>query len=260
MSAAEVRDLVLVRDADRQKQEQFVGDTLKAWATAWIPAQAGWKPKLETACSTEQALDAGTLNWSAHGVAGIASGTARGWSSQPADAVARLAALLVERESTAPLADTDWALKAAASALRDLHVRMLGAAANAEITSSPDCRLLGGTVLVRERNLDLAWAWPVPAAASISKASAAAPATLAAVTQGVASQQVKLSAGLGEVEIELAELLALQIGDVIRFPTLLKGAVPVSIAQSAQTGPALQAKLGQREGHVALKLTVKSAA
>lgn len=260
MSAVPVRDLFIVRDAARQAHESRVADALSDWAKAWIPGDAGWSPRVVAACATEGALPSdGIEGWAAHGKPGAT--VAHAWSGAREGAARRLAALMTGCDSAAPLTDDDWAAQAAAAALRDLHARLMGPAMTSNAgAASPDLRLLAGTVIVREDILGLAWAFAPDALMVDAARSAGSSATATPVTQGIASQQVRVSVGLGEVQIDVADLLGLQVGDVIRFPSTLKGPVAVDLGEPGQAKPAMDARLGQLNGHVAVQLQSKRAA
>lgn len=257
-AAAQVRDLFLVRDAERQQREHEVQEAVKKWAAGWMPASAAWSPKLDVACSTEAALALEAMSWRQHGSA-LAGEASRRWSAQEAGSVQRLAALMAGREGGMPLTEGDWSHQAAQTALQELHTAILGAVHGAAQATAgrddaqPDVRRLSGAVLVRERSLGLAWVWQ-PVAAQ-PKSVGAAP--LAPLTASLAGQSVRVGVDLGEVEIEVGELLALQAGDVIRFPVGLKGPMPVHVGStpaSARDRAALHGQLGQVQGHVAIQL------
>lgn len=230
----QVRDLILVRVKDREQCLQAAKDVLKQWAEDWLPANAGWQPDVQVSCCTESGMDDVPADL-AHGL--------------PL-AKTRLAALLVGRERGQPLSEADWALQSAAAALSDLNSRMQSQAKCLQVDGSkPDLRKLSGGIVAKEQSLGLVWAWQSPAAV------AAKPGAIDGVTSSVQKQRVKLAAGLGEVEIAVSDLLALQVGDVIRFPALLKSLVPLSIGAADQfTSAPVSAQLGARHGHVAIKL------
>lgn len=260
MNDQKIRDLFLVREGERQALERKAREVVKAWASEWLPDTTTWAPQLETACATEASLHAPHDNWFAQGAAGVHE--AQAWSAAVSDAtVPRLAAMLLGRESHTPLSDTDWAMQSAKVALNDLHARMLGAPLTGS-ASKPDLQRLSGAVMVCERSLGLTWVWSRSAYAPMAnKATALPPAqATAALTAGLGAQRVQVSAGLGEVEIDMSELMALQMGDVIRFPSKLKGPILVDIGAPGHAKHAAQAQLGQRDGHVAIKLTSKSSA
>lgn len=261
MSAVLTRDLFLVRDQERQALKERTREALLAWAKEWLPNAGAWSPALEVSCSTESQAESPSGTWLAFGKAG--GQKAEAWSQVSEAAQARLASLLVARESTAPLAETDWAVQAASAALVDLHGRLLGAVVTAD-ADQPDLKPLSGAIVVREKTLGATWVWSRGAYASAKAATSALAAKgapgVAALTDGLGQQRVVVSAGLGEVEIPVADLLALQIGDVIRFPATLKGQVPLSIGSSDERQHAAQVQLGQLDGHVAVKLVSKHSA
>ena len=234
MSTEQVRDLILVPEALRSQREQAALAVLRDWAAEWIPSDANWQASLQTVCSTELAIDAG-----AHEFAQASSA-----------AQARLAAMMIGRERGQALPESDWAWQSAATALDALQARMAALAPGfCAAGSQPDLRKLSGIVVVKELGLGLSWAW------STKEPEPSKPGHVSAVSACLAQQPVSLAVGLGEVEIAVSDLLALQIGDVIRFPSLLKSPVPLSIGTrgDAKLSP-LSAKLGEHDGHVAIQL------
>ncbi len=235
MNTATVRDLIPVRDRDVQQRLQEAAAVVQAWAAQWLPAEAAWQPQLAVGCSTAAPLTDVPPVW-AH-----ACDAAR----------ARLAALLVGRAPGLPLSDDDWASQAAGSALADLHARMSAKAWGlAQEGRAPDLRKLSGAIVVTESSLGLHWVW------QSSPVTPPQSGQTAALTDCVKTQQVRLSAGLGEVEIAVADLLALQMGDVIRFPALLKAPVPLALGTDGEMKASpLSAQLGEWHGRVAIKLS-----
>lgn len=234
MSTPAVRDLILVRDKDREQCQQTVQAVLKQWAGDWLPADADWQADVQVSCCTESAM----------------VGQVPEWTLDPLTVRARLAALLVGRERGQALSESDWALQSAAAALSDLDIRMQTQGHCLQVAGvDADLRKLSGVIVAREQTLGLAWAWQSSAAA------AGKPGAVDDITSCVHAQRVKLVVGLGEVEIAVSDLLALQVGDVIRFPAPLKSPVPLSIGAADQLKLApLSAQLGARHGHVAIKL------
>lgn len=252
-----VRDLAPVRSQELAQRERSARDVLKAWAADWLPADAGWQPEVQAVCSTESAIetptDSGSGAWQGHGKASSA------WAGASDLASARLAALMSGRERTSPaLPETDWAWQAAGNALADLHARMLGGepttGAMTANDGGPDLRRLSGVTVVKEASLGLSWAW-----AAVPPETGKPVTAVQALTDSLKTQRVQVAVGLGEVDITMSDLLALQIGDVIRFPALLKSPVPLSIGAGEQGAKqAGQVQLGQQGGHVAVKLSSSS--
>jgi hypothetical protein len=258
--SAVIRDLYLVRDKDLDQLESKAREALTAWARDWLPGAPKWAPVLEALATNSSALQAPQcMGW--HGFARGMAQHATMWAAQSEATLARLAAQLVGRQSTAPMADADWALQAAATAVDDLHARLLGQPLPAD-TALPELQALSGAVLLHETSLGLNWIWAASAHAGHKSTGLATAANISTVhlqpiSSGLASQAVLLTVGLGEVEIPMADLVALQTGDVIRFPALLKGSVPVAFGPGGAEIPTAQAQLGQRDGHVAVKLVSK---
>jgi flagellar motor switch/type III secretory pathway protein FliN len=233
-----VRDLVPVRSQDLAQLERHARDVLKAWAADWLPVDAAWQPEVRAMCCTESTFDTGheTGAWQAHDET-------------------RVAAMMNGRERTAPaMPEADWTRQAAGHSLADLHVRMLGgelAADSQGAESGPDLRQLSGVRVVTEASLGLSWAW------AARPTEPGKPTTeVEALSASLSTQRVQLAVGLGEVDITMSDLLALQIGDVIRFPAMLKLPVPFSVGtESRSAKPAGQVQLGQLDGHVAVKLS-----
>lgn len=252
MTAALVREVHLPREQELLLLEQRVLDVMAAWARDWLPAADLWTPQVSV--SMEPAAETSDVPWRAFSKGGGLK--AQAWASDSDRTKARLAALLVERESTDPLPPSDWAVSAALAALDELNVRLLGSPLSAD-QAQPDLRAWSGVLLVREESLSLCWAFAPEAYAGDRPTVPAAPAAIQPLTLGLSRQKVQLSVGLGDVEIAVADLMALQTGDVIRFPALLKGSVPVSIELQGEETQIAQAQLGQQGGRVAVRLLSK---
>lgn len=255
-----IRDLHLVSDKDLELLVGKAREVLTAWAQEWLPGAASWAPTLEASCT-----NAGGLNeppragW--HGYAKSPIQPVTMWAAHSDTALTILAALLVGRQSTAPMDDADWALQVAAKALDELHARLLGEPLPAS-EAQPDLQLLSGVALVQEKTLGLSWIWQAGtlerhSAVALADGSGDSNSHVQPILSSLASQSVRLSVGLGEVEIPVADLAGLQTGDVIRFPALLKGAVPVVLGSKGAEKPVMQAQLCQLNGHVAVKLVSK---
>lgn len=249
MTSEVIRDLHLVDAAHGQALRAQVHDTLVDWARDWWPEADAWAPH----CTVHEAGEAewapSASIWTAHH--GLKT---PGWHGHGERTLALLAQRLVARESTTPLPQADWALQAAQSALDDLHQRLLGPV-QPEVPAGPDLQPLSGVVCVHEASLALSWCF-MPKAMPTPTASL----PMTALSTGLASQPVRLHAGLGEVEILVADLLALQAGDVIRFPARLRGGVSLSTERTPGAEPVFFAELGQRDAHVAVRLSAKAAA
>jgi Type III flagellar switch regulator (C-ring) FliN C-term len=257
MNAVTVRDLHLIRESDKVAIQQRVTTSLKAWWQQWLPSGADDSLVLEAAAFDQLACDwlHGKCNWRARCQSDADDAIA--WSATQDGAIERLASLLLGRESTRALSDKDWAMAAAADALRALDDAILGGC-DKKADCPPDLGALSGVLLVLERRLGLCWAFS-PEAMSPAGVSKVPPVykPVEPLLEGVSAQPIQVSVGLGEVDIQVSDLVALQPGDVIRFPSQLQGAVLVSIGAAGQTALAAQAQLGQQDGHLAVKLLAK---
>lgn len=254
MSQPDVRDLRLVSDRAQADLLDTVRLAWSNWAAECLPASTAWSPVFETQAVAEAGLtqpDGTAGEWQAHGAPGLT-----GWSQWSERGRQQLAARLVLRHaSAAPLPEGDWALAAADQAWQTLNERLLGPAlqAPAETDASPDARAWSGVVFVSEPTLEARWAWRLPVRSPA--AQPAAPIARSAL-DCVAHRSLRLQAELGEVDITLADLLALQVGDVVRFPANADQGVPFKLGEAARV--AGRGQLGLIDGHLALRLSPSS--
>lgn len=240
----QVRDLTLVREREREFRLQQVGEALQAWALDWLPAAQGWQPELSVQCTTAQAIE-------------LDGGCWQGSTWYSSSFGAQLAPRLINRDGGLPMPESDWAWAAAMAALADLDARL---APTGALASTSSLARFSGEVLVRECSLGLAWVWQESAKGLTPPSDFQAKANVVEpVSAGLRTQAVQVAVGLGAVEIAVSDLMALQLGDVIRFPALLAEPLPVSIGPSGHEGqsgkPPAHAQLGQRQGRVAIKFT-----
>lgn len=259
MSQPDVRDLRLVSARVRSELLDTARLAWSDWAAECLPSATTWTPTFEVQHVAETALPLPAGDWQAHG--GHASQGAlslTGWSQWTERGRQQLAARLVQRHaSAAPLPEGDWALAAADQAWQALNERMLGPVMpmSDAATASPDTRPWSGVVFVSEPILDARWAWRMPARPS--SAQPGAPVSRS-VLDCVAHRSLRLRAELGEVDIPLSDLLALQVGDVVRFPAGTGQGVPFTLGEAAHV--AGRGQLGLIDGHLAMRLSSPSSA
>lgn len=256
MSQPAVRDLRLVSDRALADLLDTVRLAWSSWAAECLPASTNWSPTFETQVVAEAGLaqPGGTAGeWWCHGAPGLT-----GWSQWTDRGRQQLAARLVQRHASAvALPEGDWALAAADRAWQALNERLLGPAMPVRDASDacPDSRPWSGVVFVSEPTLEARWAWRLPARSSA--AQPAAPITRSAL-DCVAHRSLRLQAHLGEVDITLADLLALQVGDVVRFPATDREGVPFQLGEAERF--AGRGQLGLIDGRLALRLSPPSSA
>lgn len=253
MNEAPVRDLLLVPEGVQLQLLETAKTALASWAVDWLSAASSWTPQLTVISMPAQSLEPSAAGWVPHG-----GETATAWSLLSKSARTALANRLLQREATASLPVEDWAWAASDRAWSSLCERLLGPARH-ECDGAPDLRPLSGVTVVKEATMGLMWAWgatiPAPRAMPLSP-------TLTPLIACLARERVPVQAGLGDVDIPVSDLLALQVGDVVCFPTKLNGTVPIQIGSVKQkTGQLVQAHLGQQGDHMAIRLlsTQKSA-
>ncbi len=259
MSQPAVRDLRLVSERTRSDLLDTAHQAWSTWAAECLPAATSWSPTFEVQGVDEAGLVLASGDWQAHGAQSLA-----GWSQWSERGRQQLAARLVQRHaSAAPLPEGDWALAAADRAWSLLTEQLLGPVLPAPDASeaSPDTRPWSGVVFISEPVLEARWAWRLPARVPSAQPAAA---TGRSILDCVGHRSLRLQAELGEVDITLADLLALQAGDVVRFPASTGQGVPFTLGQGDQNaGPATgrvagRAQLGQIDGHLALRLSPSS--
>ncbi|MDO9005731.1 MAG: FliM/FliN family flagellar motor C-terminal domain-containing protein [Aquabacterium sp.] len=262
MSQAEIRDLALVRDNELGLVQQALTSPWRDWAHAWgldLPVDA---TLVASAVSGGESLaDPAGLTWQA---VSTTPPSLAAWVHVPSGWRSKLAAQLVGRSTKSPMPDEDFALAAADRALADLLQRWRQALP--EPTASLDAATpeqalstYSGALLLTEPRSGLlcllgrsAYRALLPKAAT----PVATPAT--GLLPTLAQHRLPVTLGLGEVEIPMSDLLGLQTGDVIQFPTRLSDDLPLTLAASVAPAPALRCQLGQLEGHLAIKVVAKA--
>lgn len=254
MSTPAVRDLRWVSDRDQADLLSTFGRAWANWVADCLPPQHTWAPAFELQQVAEAALPLPDGPWQAHGEQG-ASGPA-GWSQWSERGRQQLAARLVQRAaSAAALPEHDWALAAADLAWAKLNEQLLGPLmpCTDEALAKPDARAWSGIVFISEPLLGAHWAWRLPphepTASSVGDIQRS-------VLDCVAQRSLRLQAELGEVDITLADLLALQVGDVVRFPAAHGQGVPFRLGETTRI--AGHGQLGLIEGRLALRLSSPS--
>ena len=252
-----VRDLRLVSDQRQSDELVKARRCWDDWLAECIPESLyeadGWQPAFELRVVADTTVPLPTGRWEGHGEAD--DKPTGGWSQWSERGRQHLAARMVGRPgATAPIPDNDWALRAADEAWRRLNERLLGPLLphpDAAVTT-PDNRPWSGVLIVSEPSLGAIWAWRLPPASA--KPVAPLQQTILACLH---ARDLSLQAELGEVDISLAELLSLQVGDVVRFPSGHKEGVPFML--NAQARVAGLAQLGQMDGHLAVRFSQSSA-
>lgn len=253
MNEVPVRDLLLVPECAQLQLLETAKSALASWALDWLSDASSWTPQLTLISVSAQSLEPSVAGWVSHGVE-----TATGWSLLSERARTALTNRLLQREATASLPAEDWAWSASDRAWGALCERLLGPARHA-CDSAPDLRPLSGVTVVKETTMGLMWAWcstiPEPRAMPLSP-------TLTPLIACLPRERLPVQAGLGDVDIPVSDLLALQVGDVVCFPAKLNGTVPIQIGSVTQmAGQLVHAHLGQQGDHMAIRFlsTQKSA-
>lgn len=237
-----VRDIKLVSDRERSELLETVRRALMGWSADHLPAAVTWAPS----CDDASSMTAESGGWFAHGVKEVTA-----WSRWSARGRQQLAARMVQRSLSLPaLPDSDWALQVADQAWNALNDQMLGPVCHAcdHSDAEPDAGPWSGVVFISEPNLGAQWAWRLPTQAKPLPNQATK-----SVLNCLAHRSVRLQADLGEVDINLAELLALQVGDVVRFPVQSSQGVPFKLGDASRM--AGRGQLGQIDGRLALRLS-----
>lgn len=254
MNSPVVRDLRWVSDRQRSETLERVREGWESWFAECLPQGQGdrWQPAFELNVAAESAVPLRAAPWQAHGTSGV--GLPTGWSQWSECGRQHLASRLLGRAtSTAALPEHDWALRAADEAWQRLTNALLGPrlVTVAADCDAPDDQPWSGVLFITEPSLGACWAWrPAPVVAR-DGAPLQQP-MLACLRQ----RTVKLQAQLGDVDINLGDLLALQVGDVVRFPATGKAGVPFKL--NANPRIAGFAEIGQADGHLALRMSPSS--
>lgn len=255
-AAYAVRDIVLVREVQRTA----LAGALRAVAEAWAADWGATPPGAEPAATDPQGPQRDAANWRP----ALAGSTAAVWTHVTEDAASRLAAGLLQRPAgDGRLPAQDWSVAAAREALDDLQRRVAARFAPAapkpyadHAQALSDCLApQGGGLVIGLYAWDVQWLFAPEAHAALAPApqGAAQLPPLAALTGVLAARKVPAQLGLGEVEVALQDLLALQVGDVVRFAQKLADPLPVTVGAATQE-TALLAHLGQQQGRLALSV------
>lgn len=251
MNLPAVRALRLVSERTQSELLDTVQLAWSRWASSFLPQATTWTPTFEVQPMAETALPPPDGEWQAHGEHALA-----GWSQWTARGRQQLAARLVQRAPTAPaLPDNDWALAAADHAWSELNKQLLGPTLPpTEVAmASPDTRPWSGVVFISEPILEARWAWRLP---PLSAAESPDVTIRRSAIDCVNHRTLRLQAELGEVDITLADLLALQVGDVVCFPSGQVQGVPFKLGDKAHA--AGHGQLGLIDGRLALRLSAQS--
>lgn len=248
MSRPVVRDLRLVSASSRARLLDTVRQAWSDWSAGCLPTTSSWVPTFEMRVVAETGLTMPLGDWQVHGTQEVI-----GWSQWTEQGRQQLAARMVQRAtSAAPLSESDWALHAADEAWRALNARLLGPvmATTCENSTRPDGRAWSGVVFIEEPVLGARWAWRLSAHAQAPKPDASVGRS---VITCLLQRTLHLQAELDEVDITLADLLTLQVGDVVRFPAAANQGVPFTFGETSRA--AGRGQLGLIDGHLALRLS-----
>lgn len=262
MSQADIRDLALVRDTELGLVQQALTTPWRAWAHAWgldLPVDAALVAS--AVGSGEPLADHAGLAWQA--ISTTPPGLAA-WVHVPSGWRSKLAAQLVGRSTKSPMPDQDFALAAADRALADLLQRWRQALPEPTAWpahASPDqaWSAYSGALLLTEPRSGLRCLLGRAAyRALLPKATVSVAAPPVGLLPTLAQYRLPVTLGLGEVEIPMSDLLGLQTGDVIQFPTRLSDDLPLTLAADVAPVPALRCQLGQLDGRLAVKVVAKA--
>ena len=248
MNQPVVRDLRLVSEHTRSGLLETVRQAWSEWAADCLPASSSWVPTFEMRIVADTGLTMSPGDWQVHGTQDVI-----GWSQWTEQGRQQLAARMVQRAtSAAPLPEGDWALHAADEAWCALNARLLGPVTVAadEVAASPDVRAWSGVAFIEEPVLEARWAWRLPIHAPTSKPGATVGRS---VMECLLQRTLHLQAELDEVDITLADLLALQVGDVVRFPAGANQGVPFTLGEASRVVG--RGQLGLIDGRLALRLS-----
>ncbi|TAK75805.1 MAG: hypothetical protein EPO12_17990 [Aquabacterium sp.] len=246
------RDIVLVREAQRAALADALQEVVRGWSADWgaTPAQPAVRDP------------EGAQREAAHWRPADDGSAAAVWTAVTDDAAALLGAELLQRPACdGRLPQQDWALAAARGALQDLQQRIAACFAPAaprpyadsSLTLSDSLAPHGGALVAGLPAWGVEWLFAPEAYAALAPApqGAAGLPPLSELGSVLAARKVPVHMGLGEVEVALQDLMALQFGDVVRFPQRLADPLPVTVGVPTQE-TALLCHLGQRQGRLAL--------
>lgn len=242
-----VRDIHLSTSNELQAIKRRIVQSLLEWSINWGVAD------LELSVV---AADAVTSNWAA-----VSNGI---WYQEGDQADQALARLLSGAPDKVRFPAGDWTLQAAAKALTELNQALTDMAVVGPVPSIDEVQKpLSGAVRLTSAQLGRTWLFSRDVTKELLGAAEVKshPVALRPVLSTVSREPVQIQLGLGQVEIALSDLQSLQVGDVVRFPTELKRALPLAVSANGQ--PAIEcdvfAALGQSDGHLTIQIQTKTA-
>lgn len=242
-----VRDIHLSTSNEFQAIKRRLVPSLLEWSLNWGVAD------LEISVLAAQGA---TSNWAA-----VSNGI---WCQEGDQADQALARLLSGVTDKVRFPAGDWTLQAAAKALTELNQSLADVAVVGSVPSIDEVQKpLSGAVQLTSAQLGRTWLFARDVVKEWLGATEVKSqhVALRPVLSTVAREPVQIQLGLGQVEIALSDLQSLQIGDVVRFPTELKRALPLAVSTNGQ--PAIEcdvfAALGQSDGNLAIQIQTKTA-
>lgn len=266
MSTAEIRDICLLSATTCQQLQSALQARVADVIKPWVPAAA--LNHFDLCVSALDPLAHAGIDWQC--TDGLVTVSSNVWQTHAGDAVQLLARLLVSADAEQAVPAHDWSLGAAEQLITQLNA-CLGQVSSTPppsmgYPSSPLATALmpfSGAVVLDMSALGLRWLLPHATyqnclqSAAPSKANEK-PAPLSAAGL-VSDQHLTLEVGLGQVDITVAELMGLQVGDVVRFPALLDTPLAAEIVSAHAPVSLLKVELGQRQSRLAVKVVDKIA-
>jgi flagellar motor switch/type III secretory pathway protein FliN len=267
MSTAEIRDLCLLSATTCQQLQSALQARVADVVKPWVPAAA--LNHFDLGISALDPLAHAGIDWQCSDD-GLASVSSNVWQAHAGDAAQLLAHLLVSADAEQAMPAHDWSLGAAEQLITQLNA-CLGQVSSAASPSMgyPSSQLatalmpFSGAVVLDMSALGMRWLLLHSTyqnclqSAAPSKANEK-PAPLSAAGL-VSDQHLTLEVGLGQVDISVAELMGLQVGDVVRFPALLDTPLAAEIVSAHPSVCLLKVELGQRQSRLAVKVVDKIA-
>lgn len=267
-SSAAVRELVLRSDQSLADIHEHVASHWRAWWKAWCTwsgedASMAVEPVVQRIADAQINLP-GQDEWRKDDARpGL-------WRHVSGEALTTFAKHLVRRTGGTFSHEGDWALTAASAALDDLATRWWPAAEPSSASDGQICledalHPLLGSVLVSVPAWGVHWLIPPACTRAWSSAtSGVTPKTAEPVDALMAVLEpcgVALQLGIGHVDIAVGDLLELHVGDVVRFPALLKDPLPLLASKpDGQSDELMQGRLGHRDGRLAVQLVSRARA
>lgn len=259
MSTAIVRDLVLPTSGDLERVRQTVSECVRAWRSQWAQPGADDLTALDV-----QVEEASLQDIAMHAWRPLREGCAGAWLPSGPQGKEPMRDLVIGRPAAGAVraaSDLGWGTVILTEAHEDLVTRLAGHLASQHVGMQVDAHASQATPLCRPYDGLLkigipALGWQLlldgNRLASMRmprQGVARAPVEPVALTEIVQKDVVKIELLLGETEAALGDLLVLRAGDVIRFPTLLKDALPVRIEGQVS---GLEARIGSCAGRKAV--------